>query len=82
MNTDTLAPGDRDIRTVSVGLFRSRRKGEILLVYLNDGEADATILLYNQLSRKERQRVHAAAQDPLSVLKRTHTTKKASRWAA
>src|SRR5262245_24148486 len=33
MNTATIAPANRDSRTVTVGLFRSSRKGEILLVY-------------------------------------------------
>lgn len=81
MNITTLVPGDRDVRTVTVGLFRSSSKGEILLIYLNDGADDAAVMRYDQLSRKNRSYIHAAARDPLSVLKRTKKGMQAARRA-
>jgi len=79
MNSATIATDDRDLRRVTVGLFRSRGKGEILLVYLNDGEADAAVMRYDQLSRNDRSLVHATAQDPLSLLQRMKGRRKAFR---
>jgi hypothetical protein len=77
MNTVTIDSGNSYIRTVTVGMLRSSHKGEILLVYLNDGEVDAAIMRFDQLSRKDRYFVRSSAQDPLSVQKRTQVGRKA-----
>jgi hypothetical protein len=82
MTTATNTTSDRDIRSVTIGAFRSRHKGEILLIYFNDGQADAAILRYDQLSGTERHLVRTTAQDPLGVLKRTKTGRKMGPRAA
>lgn len=71
MNTATIIADLRDLPTITVGLFRSRFQGEILLVYLNNEQNDPTVLRYDTLTRQDRSVVQAIAQDPLSVLKRT-----------
>jgi hypothetical protein len=81
MNTAANTADDSRLPSVTIGVFRSCRKGEILLIYLNDGQTNAAILPYDQLSRQERRLVQVSAQDPLSVLKRTAAGRQASRRA-
>ena len=82
MNTANITIGDRDFRTVTIGIFRSKHQGEILLVYLHDGDTDATVMRYDQLSGNERHLVRTADQDPLSVLTRTTVERPTSCCAA
>ena len=67
---------------VTIGAIRSHRKGKIILVYLNEDSADASILRYDRLSWQERTFVREVAQDPLSVLGRPKATGAVAREAA
>ena len=56
---------------VTIGTIKSAHEGEIVLVYLNNGEGETLVVRYDRLSPEYRGRVRAIAQDPLSVLERT-----------
>jgi hypothetical protein len=76
----TLITNCRDsiLPTVTVGTIKSTREGDIVLVYLNENEANSFVLRYDQLSWKDRDIIQTIAQDPLSVLKRWNAQDSAS----
>jgi len=73
MTDETCESENPCIPTVTVGVIKSRNKGEIILVYLNNDGGDPITVRYERLSRKERRVVQVVAQDPLHVLDRVKT---------
>ncbi len=64
---------DSILPTITIGAIQSSREGEIILVYLNEGETDSSVLRYDRLSWRDRTIVRTLVQDPLKVLKRRRT---------
>lgn len=59
--------------TVTVGVVRSAREGEVVIVYLDKKDAETLSLRYDQLHGKYRDIVRTLAEDPLGILKRFDT---------
>lgn len=54
--------------SISIGTVKSGRGDEIVLVYLDNGEAESLVVRYDRLSRPFRRLVKMLAYDPLGVL--------------
>lgn len=70
---DMMTRQDDMVLTVTVGTLHSDQEGDIILVYVNEGEDDAMVLRFDRLSRRARHLIESMAQDPLHVLSQPPT---------
>lgn len=68
---DTTTHQDDMVMTVTVGTLHTDQEGDIILVYVNEGEDDSMVLRFDRLSRRARHLIESMAQDPLHVLSHT-----------